>query len=246
MLTDLGRARSVVQLVSKHSGEIVEFDHTKMGWMLHRLVPPGSASGPSVEWNQQWNCKEDGSPTFDAPKDTEYGYTRVPDSITKMSEDIQRVLNSSYHELIAIQDEVDPLLPHWEAQRLRTVVPCVGTQAYEWRRTGQVVTLGTLFMALGKRYSAAAIYYFYRTLRIVATKKPKNTSRKAAAPGYASAHVGRPVGTTGTSCHRRAGTTCVSVAKTVGKHQSLTVLLCAFCTCTLLWPPRMDYPRLCA
>ena len=63
------------------------------------------------------------------------------------------------------------LRPKWEAQTLRSVVPCEGTEVYEWRRTGQVVTLGTLFMALGKQWSALAIYHFYRTLRIVTTKK---------------------------------------------------------------------------
>ena len=61
------------------------------------------------------------------------------------------------------------LAPDWVAQTLRTVVPCVGTDAYEWRRTGQVVTLGTFFLALGRKWSASSIYYFYRTLRIVAT-----------------------------------------------------------------------------
>ena len=51
----------------------------------------------------------------------------------------------------------------------RMVVPIGGTDAYEWRRTGQVVTLGTLFMVLGKKWPALNIYYFYRTLRTVVT-----------------------------------------------------------------------------
>ena len=63
------------------------------------------------------------------------------------------------------------LRPNWDAQTRRTVVPCAGTEAYEWRRIGQVVTLGTLFRALGKRWPALSIYHFYPPLRIVTTKK---------------------------------------------------------------------------
>ena len=90
------------------------------------------------------------------------------------------------------------LRPKWEAQTLRSVVPCEGTEDYEWRRTGQVVTLGTLFMALGKHHSARAIYHFYRTLRIVTTKKLKNAVLDDAAPGSASARVAGLAGTAGT------------------------------------------------
>jgi hypothetical protein len=167
MRTDIGRAKAVVQLVSKHAGEIVEFDRTEMGWILHPLAPPGFASGTSVEWSQQWNCKEDGHPV-DTPKDIEYGYTKVMDSVRKMNEQVEFVVK----RYSGVGKEL--LVPHWEAQTLRTVVPCVGTDAYEWRRVGQVVTLGTLFMVLGKKWPASSIYYLYCTLRIVATKKRKD------------------------------------------------------------------------
>ena len=68
--TEIGRAKAVVQLVNKHSGEIVEMDRTKMSWVLHALEP-GSAS---VQWSEQWNCKEDGGSTCDTDeaKDAEY------------------------------------------------------------------------------------------------------------------------------------------------------------------------------
>ena len=55
----------------------------------------------------------------------------------------------------------------------------MGTKRYEWRRTCQVVTLGELFLVLGKRWRASAIYYFYRTLRLVAVKRRKTTSGDA-------------------------------------------------------------------
>ena len=86
MRTTIGKAKAVVNLEKKHSGEIVEMDRMKMTWIL-RPVTPGSAS---VEWSQQWNCKADGSPT-DTPQDPEYGYPRAQDSIRQMLEQIQRV-----------------------------------------------------------------------------------------------------------------------------------------------------------
>ena len=47
--TELGRAKAVTQLVMKHSGEVVELDKYKMGWVLQSLAP-GSAS---TEWSKQ-------------------------------------------------------------------------------------------------------------------------------------------------------------------------------------------------
>ena len=61
--------------------------------------------------------------------------------------------------------------PDWEAQRYRCVVPCVNTADYEWVRLGPIITLGELFMQLGKFFTAKHIYAFFRTLRIVALKR---------------------------------------------------------------------------
>ena len=47
------------------------------------------------------------------------------------------------------------------------------------------------------------------------------------------------------SCLRHGSTTCAPSAITSRKHQSLTVLLCEFCSSTSRWPPRMDNRRLC-
>ena len=44
-----------------------------------------------------------------------------------------------------------------------------------------MLTLGELFLALGKQFAAATIYSFYRTLRIVALKRRKQPSRRAPA-----------------------------------------------------------------
>ena len=53
-------------------------------------------------------------------------------------------------------------------------------------------------MALGKHHSARAIYHFYRTLRIVTTKKKKDAVLDDAAPGSVSVRVAGLAGTTGT------------------------------------------------
>ena len=82
------------------------------------------------------------------------------------------------------------LASDFQQQHLRVIVPCAGTTEYEWRRTGVVVTLGELFILLGEKWAAAAIYYFYRTLRIVALKRRKNSSAGAPASGRATGLTG--------------------------------------------------------
>ena len=112
------------------------------------------------------------------PRHFEFGYPTANDILSKMNAEIQR----------AWEDSPDiassAFSPDWSAQTLRSVVPCVGTDRYEWRRTGQVVTLGELFMALGKKWDARSIYSFFRTLRVVATKRAKACQGKFALCQY--------------------------------------------------------------
>ena len=54
-----------------------------------------------------------------------------------------------------------------------------------WRRIGYVATFGELFFALGKRWPATNIYYFYRTLRVVALKRRKGKSAATASGSVA-------------------------------------------------------------
>ena len=84
---------------------------------------------------------------------------------------------------------LEKLVPNWDAQVIRMRVPCLGTNAFEWHRIGEVVSSGELMQALGKGFTAKQVYYFYRTLRIVALKRPK----KSQAPKSASAAVGMSV-----------------------------------------------------
>ena len=67
----------------------------------------------------------------------------------------------------------------------RVVAPCVNASRHQWHRTGPVITLGEMFLALGQSYTAKAIYAFYRTCQIVVLKK-KKASVKPGAPGTAS------------------------------------------------------------
>ena len=62
---------------------------------------------------------------------------------------------------------------------------------YEWVRAGPVVTLGELFLKLGRDFNCRKIYAFFRTLRLVAVKRGK--SANSTAPGSASAGSGSTV-----------------------------------------------------
>ena len=71
---------------------------------------------------------------------------------------------------------------------LRVAVPIVQSDSvsrlWEWRRVCNVTTLGELLLYLGHRHAAKQIYYFYRTLRIIAVKRQKypRTAGPALAP----------------------------------------------------------------
>ena len=75
------------------------------------------------------------------------------------------------------------LEPAWEKQTLRTAVPCRNHADYYWHRCGRVVSLGELFLILGTWLTAATIYQYYRTLRLVALKKAKDSKRPGTASG---------------------------------------------------------------
>ena len=67
-------------------------------------------------------------------------------------------------------------MPNWQEQWDRLQVPCMQTREYMWFRTGDVSTLGELFLALGREYTAAPIYAFYRTRHIVVAKRHQKRS----------------------------------------------------------------------
>ena len=71
---------------------------------------------------------------------------------------------------------IGDLWPCWGAQVTRVRAPCKGAAAFERHRAGLVVGPGELMQALGQDFSAKQVCYFYRALRVVALKRPKNSS----------------------------------------------------------------------
>ena len=123
-------------------------------------------------WGEQWYCLPQGKGLLSLGEQErddafrEYGASHIPVA-TGMHLEVMRVCQASG---IAIGD----LKPQWHAQRLRVLVPCRGTQEYHWARDGLVVSLGQLFFILGASWTAAQIYAFYETLRIVILKRHKD------------------------------------------------------------------------
>jgi len=64
--------------------------------------------------------------------------------------------------------------PDWDRQTHRFLVPCMSNNNNYWYRDCKCTNLGLLFRALGKKFSAAKIYSFYLSRRIVAVKKKKD------------------------------------------------------------------------
>eukprot|EP00959_Pyramimonas_sp_CCMP1952_P110425 2310082-Pyramimonas_sp.AAC.1 len=85
-------------------------------------------------------------------------------------------------------------MPAQARQWSRACVPREAVETHERCRQSPVATtLGELFWDMGRTHTAKAIYAFYRTLRLVALKRDKNSSTKgSSAPGFASAS--RPAG----------------------------------------------------
>ena len=72
---------------------------------------------------------------------------------------------------------MEQLQPDWAQQVNRITCPCMDAHCgYEWVRFGPAFTLGELFLALGKEYTAVQIYAFYLSLRLIAVKRRKQYS----------------------------------------------------------------------
>ena len=78
--TQQGRALAITQLVSKHSGEVVELDPRNQEWRLLELsAVPGSARtlhSPS-QTEQIW-CMPDGRTCSSSQYDCQYGFLAQP------------------------------------------------------------------------------------------------------------------------------------------------------------------------
>ncbi|CAK0818065.1 unnamed protein product [Prorocentrum cordatum] len=161
---DDGPSNALVGLVNHNSGEVVERDGCRTQRCL-RKVAPGIASAAQFDHPQFW-C-------------------------------VQAVDAQAQREAAAVNEgeDINPqvYMPAWARQWSRVCVPCEAVETREWCRQSPITTLGELFWDLGRTHTAKAICAFYRTLRLVALKRDKNSSTKASsAPGFASAS--RPAG----------------------------------------------------
>ncbi len=89
-------------------------------------------------------------------------------------------------------------MPDWKSNHLRVAVPIMQPDSinsvFEWRRVCNVTTLGELLVHLGDVYTARQIYFFYRSLRIVAVKRQKQprSGYRAKKRGYPGASFWHP------------------------------------------------------
>ncbi len=176
--TTAGRARAVSQLAGGlHKGEVVELDPDRTRWILVQKAP-GSAGSPAG-LGAQWFCVAGGHPVgtgVHAQHWQEFGQVRGQVAVADLRAQIDLVQGRLGN---AGTVRWEAYFPDWAEQRYRCVVPCAGAGDYEWVRVGPVVTLGELFMQLGKFFTAKHIYAFFRTLRIVALKRGKLSANDA-------------------------------------------------------------------
>ena len=180
--TSQGRARAITQLISKHSGEVVELDPCTTEWRLMKVGGFSYATKPHWDEEQIW-CMPDGFTRswsqYECPSDYDCGCNRNQDALLHQLDQCRHFTNRHL--------SVDMLMPNWQEQWNRLQVPCKQARGYMWFRTGKITTLGELFLALGRAYTAACIYAFYRTCRVVVTKRRQTKSHR---PGSASKWTG--------------------------------------------------------
>ncbi len=170
------KAVVVGQLVDKHSGEIVELDRRRASWTLERVAPDSA----SADHSEQWYCCERRARAGRA--DLDFGWPGTSQEFRMQADLAVRQARSE-----GCGTPSRDLRPNWAEQVSRVTCPCVDPACgYEWARGGTVLTLGELFLALGKQYTAAQIYSFYRTLRLVAVKRRKGHGAHARVSGSAT------------------------------------------------------------
>ncbi|CAK0889554.1 unnamed protein product, partial [Prorocentrum cordatum] len=187
---DDGPSKALVGLVNHHSGEVVELDGCRTQWCL-RKVAPGIASAAQIENPQFWRAQ--GGYTVGRRPEGRCEHGRCGSELFAKAVDAQ-----AQREAAAVNEgeDINPqvYMPAQARQWSRACVPREAVETHERCRQSPVATtLGELFWDMGRTHTAKAIYAFYRTLRLVALKRDKNSSTKgSSAPGFASAS--RPAG----------------------------------------------------
>ena len=147
LATPDGRARAIGMLVAKHGGEIVELDRRRARWSLERVVP----DAVSARHSEQWYCCP-GGVTVDKT-DLDFGWPGTSlDFMVQVDVAIRRARNEG------CRTSPHDLQPHWAKHVSRVTCPCLDIACgHEWVRDGKVMTLGELFLALGKQKTGAEI-----------------------------------------------------------------------------------------
>jgi hypothetical protein len=183
------KIRGLLGLLALHKGEVVEISSQFSHWYLAEGAVPVIANTLSC-WSEQFLCL----PTTLVTEGRGAGHRRrhppvtpVPQPVSAQGTNIlqrwefgQRSVSDCEIELAAEvvasskgMGRSMALLPDWDNQVLRSIVPCKQMPTMHWRRLCQCITLGRLFGMLGADYSADVLYHFYRTRRILVTKKKK-------------------------------------------------------------------------
>ncbi|CAK0808294.1 unnamed protein product [Prorocentrum cordatum] len=187
-LGDDDPSKVLVGLVNHHSGEVVGLDGCRTQWCL-RKVAPGIANAAQFENPQFWRVQ--GGYTVGRRPEGRREHGRRGSELFAKAVDAQ-----AQREAAAVNEgeDINPqvCMPAKARQWSRVCVPCEAVETHEWCRQSPATTLGGS-SGTGQTHTAKAIYAFYRTLRLVALKRDKNSSTNASsAPGFASAS--RPAG----------------------------------------------------
>ena len=149
-LSELASASAwqLVKLLEYHRGEVVQVSHHDNEWVLMQ----GHYPQPHVKYEQQLLC--------DNPKNPDWCWSQWENS-------------RNFPKL-----EYAPWLrPKWREQRYSCVVPCEGSHDHYWIRRTICTTLGHLFTGLGKEYTAAKIYKYYMSRKLVVQKVATDARR---------------------------------------------------------------------
>ena len=147
---DSPSAWTLVKLLERHRGEVVHVSHRENDWKL----VAGRCPWPRIKYQQQLLCED---PT-------------TPGSCFSRWENSMNFQKLEYYEW---------LRPKWSEQTFLCVAPCQGSYKHHWRRRTLCSTLGDMFKALGKDYTAAMIYNFYKSRKIVVRKVATAARRKS-------------------------------------------------------------------
>ena len=88
----------------------------------------------------------------------------------QMEDMVRQCRSASQWEVGGTGLEEQMFWPLWSEQQHRFYVPCTGVKEFHWERRCKCTTLGMLFRALGRAFTASCIYYYYLTRRLVVVK----------------------------------------------------------------------------